>query len=171
MGVMAESEWQIDAARSRVGFTVRHMVVSKVRGRFTRFSGRVVLDETDVTRSRVEARIAVTSVETGDRERDEYLRTSEFLDPAHFPEITFASTRVERAGRGERLRLVGELTIRGVTRAVTLDVEPRGPRKFAATTAIDRRDFQLKWGALVEAGGFMVGDKLEIALEVEAAPC
>src|SRR5207247_1276097 len=142
--------------------------------RFARFSGRIALDETDVTRSRVEARIDVTSVETGDRERDEYLRTSDFLDPARHPEIAFTSTRIERAGR-ERLRLVGDLTIRGVTRAVTLDVAPRGGsgarRAFAATTAIDRKDFHLHWNALVEAGGFMVGDKLEIALEVEATPC
>ncbi len=168
------SDWVIDAARSKVGFSVRHMVVSKVRGRFARFSGRIALDETDVTRSRVEARIDVTSVETGDRERDEYLRTADFLDPARHPEIAFTSTRIERAGR-ERLRLVGDLTIRGVTRAVTLDVAPRGGsgarRAFAATAAIDRKDFQLHWNALVEAGGFMVGDKLEIALEVEATPC
>ena len=170
-------ELRVDPARSRVTFTVRHLVVSKVRGLFARLSGEVSLDEADLTRSRVSARIEVKSVETGDRDRDEYLRTSEFLDPAHHPEIVFTSRSLAR-GRGERLSLRGDLTIRGVTREVTLEVEPHsratgapGERAFTATGAIDRRDFQLKWSQLVEAGGFMVGDRIEIALEVVLAPC
>lgn len=168
---MAAQTWTIDPARSRVGFTVRHLVVSKVRGRFTKFSGALRLDEEDLTRSSVEARIEVASVESGDRDRDHYLRTSEFLDPPKFPELTFRSKRVESAGRG-RLRVAGDLTIRGTTREVSLAVEDSGARGgrrgFKASTIIDRRDFDLKWGALVEAGGFMVGDKIEIGLEIEA---
>ncbi len=168
---MAVSSWTIDPGRSSVGFTVRHLVISKVRGRFTRFSGAVALDEDDVTRSTVEARVEVASVETGDRERDQYLRTSaDFMDPARFPELAFKSRRVERAGRG--LRVTGELTIRDVTRAVTLDVSEtsRAPGRvaFSARTTIDRREFGLKWSAIVETGGVMVGDKIEIAIAVEA---
>jgi polyisoprenoid-binding protein YceI len=167
---MARSTWTIDPARSRVSFTVRHMVVSKVRGRFTRFAGAVELDEEELARSTVEARIEVASVETGDRERDEYLRTNEFLDPARHPELIFRSRRVEAAGRG-KWRLVGELSIRGVTREVALAVEESargaGRRGFRASGTISRKDWNLEWGSLVEAGGFVVGDKLGVAIEVE----
>ncbi len=163
------TSFSLDPARSRVGFSVRHLLVSKVHGRFSRFRGRVELDDADVPRSRVEAHIEVASVESGDRERDEYLRTSEFLDPAHHPELVFKSTRIEKAGRG-RLQLTGDLTVRGVTRAVVLEVEPRGAQAYRAHGTIDRRDFQLRWGALVEAAGFMVGDKIEITLDVVLVP-
>ena len=162
-------EWSIDPARSRVGFAVRHLVFSKVRGRFTRFSGAITVDGDDFARARVTAQLEVASIESGDRERDQYLRTSEFLDPARFPTIDFASKRVERDGR--RWRVVGELTIRGVARevALTVDEKARGERlAFHAETTIDRRHWDLRWGALVETGGFMVGDQIEIAIDVEA---
>jgi polyisoprenoid-binding protein YceI len=166
------SEWAIDPARSSIGFSVRHMVISKVRGRFRRFSGAITLDEADLTRSTAEARIEVASVETGDRERDDYLRTSDFLDPARHPEIVFVSRRVERAGRG--LRLAGDLTIRGVSRPVSLEVSETSRSReriaFAAKTTLDRKHFDLRWGQLVETGGVVVGDKLEIAIAVEAIP-
>ncbi|HZS40336.1 MAG TPA: YceI family protein [Polyangia bacterium] len=166
------AEWTIDPARSSIGFSVRHMVISKVRGRFTRFAGTFTLDDADPARSTAEARIQVASVETGDRERDEYLRTSDFLDPARHPEIVFKSRRVERAGRG--LILVGDLTIRGVTREVSLQVNETARARdrvgFQAKTTIDRRNFDLRWGQLVETGGVVVGDKLEIAIAVEATP-
>jgi polyisoprenoid-binding protein YceI len=170
---MAVSAWTLDLARSSVTFSVRHMVISKVRGRFTRFAGTVALDDGDVTRSTVTARLEVASVETGDRERDQYLRTSaEFLDPARFPELTFVSRRVERAGRG--LRLHGDLTIRDATRPVTLEVSETSRARdrvgFSAKTTIDRKDFGLRWSQLVETGGVMVGDKIEIAVAVEVIP-
>ncbi len=163
-------EWTIDPARSRVGFAVRHMVFSKVRGRFTRFHGSITAAGDDLHEARVTASIEVASVETGDRERDQYLRTSEFLDPARFPTIEFASKRVERDGR--RWRLIGDLTIRGTTREIALavDEKARGERLVChAEATIDRRTWDLRWGALVETGGFMVGDQVEIAIDVEAA--
>ncbi len=164
-------QWTIDPVRSRVTFAVRHLVFSKVRGRFTRFRGSLTVEGNDWLCTRIMASIEVASVETGDRERDEYLRTSEFLDPAHFPTLEFASKRVERDGR--RLRVVGDLSIRGQTREVALAVDEKsrglGERvSFHAETKIDRRDYDLRWGALVETGGFMVGDQIEIALDVEA---
>lgn len=152
--------------------TVRHMVITKVRGRFTRFGGELELDENDLARSRARVAIEAASFDTGDRERDTAVVSEDFLDAKKFPAIEWVSRRVEPAGR-DRLRAVGDLTIHGTTREVTLAVKvlspPRGGQaRFAATTKISRKDFGLRWGRALETGGVLLGDEVEIAIEVAA---
>ena len=168
--------WTIDLGHSAVGFAVRHMVVSKVRGRFTRWDGTIVIDEAAPERSKVEVTIAADSIDTGVADRDAHLRSGDFLETDIFPTITFKSRRIER-GRDNRFRLLGDLTIREVTREVVLEAEdhgratdPWGGRRagFSAKTALDRREFGLQWNQLLETGGVLVGEKLEIEIEVEA---
>jgi polyisoprenoid-binding protein YceI len=169
------SKWNLDAAHSSINFSIRHMVVSKVRGHFGKFAGTVDLDEGDLTRSSVEATIDAASIDTGTPQRDTHLRSPDFFDLEKYPELRFRSTRVEKVG-DDRYRVVGELTIRDVTREVALDVEyagrgtdPWGNQRiaFAAKTAIDRKDFGLKWNQALEAGGVLVGDRVEIELDVQ----
>jgi len=172
----AATHWDIDPSHSDVQFTVRHMVVTKTRGRFTRWAGTIDLDEADPTRSSVSVRIEADSIDTGHADRDAHLRSADFLDVASHPTLEFRSTGIERLG-DERHRIHGELTIRGVTRPVTLDAElggikadPWGSQRagFSARTKIDRRDFGLTWNQALEAGGLLVGEKVDIELEVEA---
>jgi len=173
---MISSSWNIDTTHSGVNFSIRHMVVSKVRGRFTKYSGSVQLDEDDLTRSTVQATIEASSVDTGTAQRDEHLRSADFFDVANFPELRFESQRIEKLSE-DRYRLVGDLTIRGVTRGVALDVEYGGRAKdpwgnerigFIARGELDRKDFGLGWNQLLEAGGVLVGDRVDIELEVQA---
>jgi polyisoprenoid-binding protein YceI len=173
---MSISTWNIDVAHTGINFAVRHMVVSKVRGRFAKFGGAVRFDEEEVTRSSVEVTIDAASLDTGIADRDTHLRSADFFDVEQFPELRFRSTRVEITGEG-RYRVVGELTIHGVTREIALDTEYGGRGKdpwgnerlgFVAKGAIDRRDFGLKWNQVVEAGGVLVGERVEIELDVEA---
>lgn len=168
--------WSIDPGHSAVGFAVRHMVVSKVRGRFTRWDGTIVVDERAPERSTVEVRIAADSIDTGVADRDVHLRSADFLETGIFPDITFKSRRIERE-EGGRFRVFGDLTIREVTREVVLEAEdhgragdPWGGQRagFSAKTSLDRRDFGLQWNQLLEAGGVLVGEKVEIEIEVEA---
>jgi polyisoprenoid-binding protein YceI len=172
---MTTNNWNIDAAHSGINFAIRHMVVSKVRGRFASFTGKLRLDDGDLTRSSVEATIDASSIDTGTAKRDEHLRSADFLDVGRFPELRFQSSRIEKVG-GDRYRVVGNLTIRDVTREVTLEAEyagrgtdPWGNERvaFAASTAIDRKDFGLGWNQALEAGGVLVGDRLEIELDVQ----
>jgi polyisoprenoid-binding protein YceI len=172
---MALEKWEIDTARSAVGFTVRHMVVTKVHGRFTRWSGALELDLGNLTASSVHASLEAASIETRDALRDGYLRSAEFLNPEKHPTLEFRSTRIE--GSGKKYKVRGGLTIRGVTREVVLDTVFGGQRtdgvlgpriKFEATTKIDRRSFGLEWNAALEAGGFLVGDNVDITLDIEA---
>jgi polyisoprenoid-binding protein YceI len=151
-------------------------VVSKVRGRFARYTGTVKIDDDDLSRSVVEAAIEAASIDTGTPERDEHLRSPDFFDVDQFPQLLFRSTRIERI-EDTRYRVIGELTIRDVTREVSLDVEyggrakdPRGDERigFVAKTSLDRKDFGLKWNQVLEAGGVLVGDRVEIDLEVQA---
>lgn len=167
--------WEIDASHSGVHFSVRHLVVAKVRGRFTAFAGTLAFDEAAPERSSVEVRIDAGSINTGVDQRDAHLRSPDFFDAEKFPALTFVSRRVERSADG--FTVTGDLTIRGVTREVVLPVEYAGHTKdpwggeragFAARVAIDRKDFGLTWNQLLEAGGVAVGDKVEIELEVEA---
>src|SRR3974390_645066 len=117
--------WNIDLAHSGVNFSVRHMVISKVRGRFTKYTGKLELDEQDLTRSTVDIRIDASSIDTGVADRDAHLRSTDFFDVEKFPELTFASMRIEKVS-GDRYRVLGDLTIRGTTREVPLDVELGG---------------------------------------------
>lgn len=171
---MSSSEWNIDTAHSGVNFSVRHMVVSKVRGRFGKYSGKAQLSD-DMTKSKVEVAIETASIDTGTADRDTHLRSADFFDVEKYPTINFRSTRVEQVNE-ERFRLIGELTIRGVTREVSLDVDYGGRGKdpwgneragFSARGAIDRKEFGLKWNQALETGGVLVGDRVDIEIEVE----
>jgi len=173
---MALERWEIDSGHSSIHFSVRHLVVAKVRGQFTRWSGHVVAEPGDLGRASVNVVIDAASIETGVPDRDNHLRSADFLDAARFPELTFESRRVEPLGAG-RYRLAGDLTIRGVTRPVALDVELGGRARdpwgneragFAAKVALNRRDFGLTWNQALEAGGVLVGDRVEVEIDVEA---
>ena len=167
--------WNIDPTHSTIGFSIRHMVFSKVRGRFQKFTGALQLDD-DSAKSWVEVTIDAASIDTGTAQRDTHLRSPDFFDVDKFPELRFRSTSVEDAGGG-KLRVIGELTIRDTTRTVTLDAEPAGRGMdpwgnerigFAAKASIDRKDFGLQWNQLLEAGGVLVGDRVDIELDVQA---
>jgi polyisoprenoid-binding protein YceI len=172
---MTTKNWNIDPAHSGIGFSIRHMVVSKVRGRFGKFTGTVRLDEADLTQSSVEATIDASSIDTGTAQRDAHLRSADFFDVERFPQLRFQSTRIEKLG-GDGYRVVGNLTIRDVTREVVLEAEyagrgtdPWGNERvaFAAKTSFDRKDFGLGWNQVLEAGGVLVGDRVDIELDVQ----
>ncbi len=174
LALAAGSSWSVDASHSQVGFAVKHLVISNVRGEFGAYQGKLVLDESDVTRSTVDATIDVNSVNTKVADRDAHLKGPDFFDVAKYPSITFKSTKVAKAGK-DRLKVTGDLTLRGVTKPVVLDVstspEVKGMygetrRAFAATTRISRKDYGLTWNKLVEAGP-AVGDEVTIALDLE----
>jgi polyisoprenoid-binding protein YceI len=174
LALAATSSWNVDASHSQVGFAVKHLVISNVRGEFGAYQGKLVFDESDVTRSTVEATIDVNSVNTKVADRDAHLKSADFFDVAKYPSITFKSTKVAKAGK-DRLKVTGDLTLHGVTKPVVLDVsvspEVKGMygetrRAFAATTAISRKDYGLTWNKLVEAGP-AVGDQVTIALDLE----
>ncbi len=172
---MARNRWDIDVGHSAIHFWVRHMVISKVHGRFAKWSGSIELDPQDLTRSSVDVHIDTASIDTQVADRDTHLKSADFLDVANHPELAFASKRIEKLGEG--YRVTGDLTIRGVTREVTLDAEYAGLAKdpwgnqragFSAKTALDRRDWGLTWNAALETGGLLVGEKVEISIELEA---
>ncbi len=174
LALAATSSWNVDASHSQVGFAVKHLVISNVRGEFGAYQGKVVLDDSDVTRSTVEATIDASSVNTKVADRDAHLKSPDFFDVAKYPSITFKSTKVAQAGK-DRLKVTGDLTLHGVTKPVVLDVstspEVKGMygetrRAFAATTKISRKDYGLTWNKLVEAGP-AVGDEVSIALDLE----
>lgn len=169
-------QFSLDSVHSSVGFAVRHMMFAKVRGRFGAFRGTVQLDPEDITRSTVEVEIDAASIDTGTADRDNHLRSADFFDVEAFPKLTFKSTRIEHLG-GERYAVTGPLTIRGVEREVTLNAEYGGLAKdpwgnqralFTATGSIDRREFGLKWNQALEAGGVLVGERVELELEAQA---
>ncbi len=157
---MSITTWNIDTAHTGISFSVRHMVVSKVRGRFAKYSGTLRIDEDDMTRSGVEVNIDAASLDTGVPERDTHLRSPDFFDAEKFPQLHFRSKRIEKV-EDARYRLVGDLTIRDVTR----DNERIG---FVAKGFVDRKDFGLKWNQALEAGGVVLGDRVDIDLDLEA---
>jgi polyisoprenoid-binding protein YceI len=169
--------WEIDPAHTLVEFGVKHMMFTTVKGRFTAVRGVInCADEADASSASVVAEIDATSVNTADEQRDAHLRSDEFLDAERHPQVTFKSTTVQRLDT-EHLRVTGHLTIRGVTREVLLDTTFNGTGKnpygkevagFTAETTINRKDFGLTWNAALESGGLLVGDKLEILIEVQA---
>ena len=173
---MTTNKWNIDAAHSGINFSIRHLVVSKVRGRFAKYTGTLELDTQDLTRSKLEATIETASIDTGVGQRDDHLRSADFFDAATYPELRFVGKRIEKVS-GNEYRVHGDLTIRDTTREVTLDVEYGGQAKdpwgnervaFAAKTSINRKDFGLNWNQALEAGGVLVGEKVDIELELEA---
>lgn len=169
--------WQIDPAHTQVEFTVKHMMFSKVRGRFEAVDGSLQFDpDGNLGDAGVRVTIDAASIDTGQEDRDEHLRSADFLDVEKYPELTFASASVE-AGRDEKFTVTGDLTIHGVTREVELDAEfsgvatdPWGNERvaFSASTTIDRRDFDLTWNQALETGGVLVGHEVKISLEVQA---
>ena len=169
------SAWHIDPRHSLAQFSVRHMMLSRVRGQFTGISGTIVDAADDPRRSSVKAAIDVTTLITGDPQRDEHLRSPDFFDVANHPTMTFESRSI--TGAREHFKVTGDLTIRGQTREVTLDVtfngvgtNPLGQAVagFTAVTQLNRKDFGLNWNMALEAGGFLVGDTAAIEIELEA---
>ena len=168
-------KYTIDPAHSTAGFKVRHLMVANVRGEFSGVTGAVVFDPGAPENSRVEARIDATTIHTRDDQRDAHLKSADFLDVEKFPAITFVSRRI--AGAGAEWKVTGDLTIHGVTREVTLDVEGPAPEAkdpwgnvktgASATTKISRKDFGMEFNMVLETGGVMVGDEIAITLEVE----
>lgn len=167
--------WQIDTAHSNIQFSARHMMVSKVRGRFEQFSGVVEFDEANPANSSVDVQISVASINTQDEKRDAHLKAPDFLDAEQFPLMTFKSTRVEPLSETQG-RIIGDLTIRGVTREVVLETEYAGQAKspwgtvnagFSAETKINRRDWGLTWNVALETGGVLVGDEITITIDLE----
>jgi polyisoprenoid-binding protein YceI len=173
---MNTNGWTLDTAHSGIAFTVRHMVVAKVRGRFGTWSGTVELNEEDVTRSQLAVEIDARSIDTGNAQRDEHLRSADFLDVEQFPTLRFESRRIENVA-ADRFHVVGDLTLHGVTREVTLVVERGGQAKdpwgnrragFSASASILRSDFGLVWNQALETGGVLVADRIDIELDVQA---
>jgi len=168
--------YDVDPSHSSATFKVRHLMVSNVRGELGRITGQVVIDEGDLGRSSVEATIDATAINTRDEKRDAHLRSPDFLDTQNHPTITFRSTRVE-AGKSGHLLVTGALTIRGISKEVTLDVEPLSPeirdpwgndkRGVTATARINRKDFNVSFNAALDGGGVLVGDEVSVTLEIE----
>ena len=172
----AQSSWEIDPAHSNVQFGVRHLMISTVRGKFTKFTATAAGDEKDAAHASVQASVDVASIDTGDEKRDAHLKTPDFFDAEKFPTITFKSTKVEAAG-DRRFKLHGDLTMHGVTKPVVLDVEAtpevkgmRGETRAGAraTTKINRKDFGINWSKSMDGGGVVVGDEVEVTIDVEA---
>lgn len=172
---MTQNTWNIDSAHSSIHFSVRHMVITKVRGAFKTFRGAIALDEADKTRSRVSVEIDADSIDTAEPKRDGHLKSADFLDVAQFPTLRFESRSI--VARGDSYEVTGDLTLHGVTRPVTLEAEFQGQAKdpwggervaFGAKASISREDFGLTWNQLLEAGGALVGTKIEIQIDVQA---
>jgi len=174
--VAVAATWQIDPAHAGIEFKVRHLMVAWVKGSFASVAGTVEIDEADPAKSQVRVTIDSASINTNNAKRDEHLRSNDFLAAAEFPTITFVSRQIVTAG-GTPRQVVGDLTIRGTTREVVLDLEELTPpirdpwgntrRGATATTEINRRDFGLTWNKAMETGGLVVGDEVKIALDVE----
>lgn len=170
------STWVIDPDHSNVGFKVRHLMVSNVHGSFGKYTGTVVADDNDITKSKVEVSIDTSSINTNVQKRDEHLRSADFFDVAKFPTMTFTSTKVTKIGK-DKLKVTGNLTLHGVTRQVVLDVKGISReskdlygnirRGATATTTINRKDFGLTWNKVLETGGIAVGEEVTITLEIE----
>jgi polyisoprenoid-binding protein YceI len=169
------SVWKTDPAHTTVQFSAKHMMITTVRGRFHKVDATLWLDEGDITRSSVSATIDAASIDTGVADRDKHLRSADFLDVEKYPTLTFRSKRIEQTGDGE-YRVIGDLTIHGVTREVALDTtfegrgrDPFGNEKisFAARTTLNRKDFGLTWNVALETGGVLVSDTLKVEIDFQ----
>lgn len=169
------STWNIDPSHSSAQFTVRHLAISNVSGAFTKMSGSVSLNDKDITQSQVNATIDASSIDTRQPDRDKDLRSPNFLDVEKYPTLEFKSKRIVKSG--DKLQLVGDLTLHGTTREVTLDIDGPTPeladpwgnlrRGFSATTTINRKDYGVVWNNTLKTGEAVVGDNVEIQLDVE----
>ena len=175
-GVAATAPWRIDPQHTAAQFSVRHLAISTVRGQFSNVKGTVQWDDEDITKSTVDISIDVNSVDTREPKRDAHLKSADFFDAAKYPEMTFKSKKIEKAADG-KLKVTGDLTIRGTTREVILDVDgPTNPIKdmqgmqraaLTATTKINRQDYGVKWNATMDNGGVVVGDEISIVIDLE----
>ncbi len=166
--------WNIDPAHSMAEFKVRHMMISNVKGHFSKVSGELSLDESNISNSSVQASIEAASIETRDDQRDAHLKSADFFEVEKYPLLSFKSDKIKQNGE---LSVEGDLTIHGVTRRVTFDIEgPTPPTKdpwgntrvaISGSTKINRKDFGLTWNAALETGGILVGDEVTINLDVE----
>jgi len=171
------AKWTIDPDHAVAAFVVRHMMVTNVRGQFNKLKGVIYFDSADIENSSVEVAIDAAGIYTGIQKRDDHLRSADFFDVINYPEITFKSNEVKITG-SRRFSVMGDLTIRGITKTLTLDVEYTDPEKspyggettigFAATTRIDREDFGLMWNEPLESGGVLVSKDIQIFIDVEA---
>jgi polyisoprenoid-binding protein YceI len=168
------SEWSVDQAHTRIGFSVPHMVVSSVDGEFKQFSAKVLLDEKNLGNSQLEFSAQVASIDTGVADRDKHLRSGDFFDAEHYPQISFKSTKITKSGKGYKIK--GDLTIRGVTKPVTLDAtlseavqSPWGKQVRAAhvTGKVKREDFGVSWNKALDKGGLLVGSEVAIDIKLE----
>ena len=168
--------WTIDPAHTSVNFSAKHMMVTTVRGHLGPISGAIELDEADFTKSEIEVVIDVSNLQTRDEKRDAHLKSGDFFDVENFPSAIFKSTRIESLG-GDKYSVVGDLTVRDVTKEVVLDTQfegftsnPWGMKlvAFTATTKLNRKDFGLNWNVALEAGGVLVGENIKLEIDVEA---
>jgi polyisoprenoid-binding protein YceI len=168
------STWKLDASHTTVEFTAKHMMITTVKGRFAEVEGTIVADEDNLAAAEVNVTIKAASIGTHSDQRDAHLRSADFLDVENFPEVTFRSTRVE--GTKDEFKLVGDLTIRGTTRPITLDVTYEGSGKdpwggtrssFSAKGKFDRRDYGLTWNVALETGGILVSNEVKINIEAQ----
>ena len=172
----AAATWTIDRDHSSVGFKIRHLMVSNVKGSFEKFTGTVDLDEKDITKSKVDVSIETASINTNVELRDAHLKSADFFDVVKYPAMTFKSKKVAKAGK-DKLKVTGDLTLHGVTKEVVLNVD--GPTKeikdlygnirkgASANATINRKDFGLNWNKALETGGVVVGDEVTITIEIE----
>ncbi|RLD61329.1 MAG: polyisoprenoid-binding protein [Bacteroidetes bacterium] len=169
------NNWAIDMAHSSVSFSISHMVISEVDGRFDKFEGKVTNSKDDFSNAKIQLTIDVSSINTGDESRDKHLKNKDFFDVEKFPEMTFLSSSMKKT-TGNNYKLVGNLTMHGVTKKVTLDTkyggtikDPWGNTKagFKITGTLNRTDFGLKYNSVMEAGGLMIGEEIEITCKVE----
>lgn len=171
----AADEYQIDAAHSTIGFSVRHMMVTNVPGRFTQFSGTITLDEKDMSKSSVNVTIKAASINTDNQRRDDHLRNPDFFDVEKYPDITFVSKRVEKRGEGQYVAY-GTFTMKGVSKEIELPFTLNGPVKMGQTkrigieseTRINRREYGVAYSRLMEGGGAVVADEVKVRLDIEA---
>jgi len=172
------TKYTVDTAHSSIGFSVKHMMVSKVRGNFNEFSANLEGQETDLTGSTIEFTIDVASINTNNEDRDNHLRSADFFDVETYPSITFKATDIQSKG-GDEYKVTGDLTIKDVTKEVTFDAEYEGKGTnpwgqevvaFSANSKINRKDFGLTWNQTLETGGVLVGEDIKIDIELELNP-
>jgi polyisoprenoid-binding protein YceI len=169
------STWTVDPMHAEVGFAVRHLMISTVRGRFGRVAGTVKLDDKDLANAKIDVEVDVTSIDTRQDQRDAHLRSPDFFDADNFPTMHFAGTRIEGDINGE-FKIIGNLTVRGTTRPITLEATAEGRGRdpwgndragFSAKGKLNRSEFGLTWNQVLEAGGVTVGDEVKISIDVE----
>ena len=167
--------WELDVAHTQIEFAVKHMMISTVKGHFDKFRGTFHVDEDNIPASRIAIEIDTASINSNQEFRDNHLRSADFFDVEQYPTITFTSTQIERTGE-ETAKVTGDLTIKGVTHPVTLDVtlegditDMKGQRRqaYSATTTISRKQWGLEWNVALESGGWLVGDSVKIAIDAE----